>query len=91
MLNRLQMMGAQAIKGAFRTVATSVAEAEAYISNVQERLWRRALNTWIDVHALPDKIPLRREASKMLRVWKNGFQSPLAIAFNCGTRSPRDD
>ena len=33
MLDRVQRIGAQAITGAFRTVATSVAEAEAHISN----------------------------------------------------------
>ena len=85
MLDRVQRIGAQAITGAFRTVATSVAEAEAHISSVQERLWKRAMKLWIELHTLPDSNPLRREATRMKRVWKNGFQSPfqqVAFAFN---------
>lgn len=38
-VNRVQRAGAQAIVGTFLTVATSVAEAEAYIASVQERFW----------------------------------------------------
>ena len=85
-LDRVQKIGAQAITGAFRTVAIAVAEAEAHISSVQDRLWKRAMRLWVELHTLPDSNPLRREASKMVRVWKNGFQSPfqqVAIAFNC--------
>lgn len=33
-VDRVQRIGAQAITGAFRTVATAVAEAEAHISSV---------------------------------------------------------
>ncbi|KYK58871.1 hypothetical protein DCS_05889 [Drechmeria coniospora] len=85
MLDRVQKIGALAITGAFRTVATSVAEAEAHISSMQERLWKRALKLWVELYVLPDSNPLRREASRMLRVWKNGVQSPfqqVAVAFN---------
>ena len=85
MLDQVQKIGAQAITGAFRTVATSVAEAEAHISGVQQRLWKHALRLWVDLHTLPESNPLRREAARMKRVWKNGFQSPfrqVAVAFN---------
>ena len=65
--------------------ATSVAEAEAHISSVQERLWKRAMKLWIELHTLPNSNPLRREATSIKRVWKNGFQSSfqqVAFAFN---------
>ena len=42
-INRVQRMAAQAIVGTFRTVATSVAEAEAHIASVQDRFWKRAI------------------------------------------------
>jgi hypothetical protein len=37
-INRVQKIGAQAIVGTFMTVATSIAEAEATISIVEDRL-----------------------------------------------------
>ena len=43
-INRVQKIGAQAIVGTFMTVATSVAEAEAHIPTVEDRLWRRAIS-----------------------------------------------
>jgi hypothetical protein len=85
MLDRVQKIGAQAITGVFVTVAASVAEAEAHISSVRERHWRKALKLWVELHTLPESNPLRREASKIVRVWKNGHQSPfqrVAIAYN---------
>jgi hypothetical protein len=39
-------MAAQAIVGTFLTVATSVAEAEAYIATTQDRFWKRAIKLW---------------------------------------------
>jgi hypothetical protein len=81
----VQKIGAQAITGAFVTVAASVAEAEAHISSVRERHWRKALKLWVELHTFPESNPLRREASKIVRVWKNGHQSPfqrVAIAYN---------
>jgi hypothetical protein len=41
-INRVQRMAAQAIVGTFLIVATSVAEAEAYIASIQDRFWRQA-------------------------------------------------
>jgi hypothetical protein len=85
MLDRVQKIGAQAITGAFVTVAASVAEAEAHISSVRERHWRKALKLWVGLHTLPESNPLRRGASKIVRVWKNRHQSPfqrVAIAYN---------
>ena len=43
MLDRVQKVRAQAITGAFMTVAARVAEAEAHIISVGEHHWKRAL------------------------------------------------
>ncbi|KAM3066458.1 hypothetical protein ACMFMG_012228 [Clarireedia jacksonii] len=58
------------------TVATSVAEAEATIPTVEDRLWRRAIKIWTDIHALPDTNPLRRNTSRM-RKFRKQHRSPL--------------
>jgi hypothetical protein len=42
-LNRAQKIGAQAIIGAFRTVAVAIIEAEAYIRLIQQRQFERAV------------------------------------------------
>ncbi|KJK73321.1 hypothetical protein H634G_11532, partial [Metarhizium anisopliae BRIP 53293] len=47
-LNRVQMVGAQAITGAFSKVATAVAEAEASIQTVQERHTQAATRLWVN-------------------------------------------
>ena len=64
-INRVQKIGAQAIVGTFMMVATSMAEAEATISTVEDRLWRRIIKLWTDIHALPDTNPLHRNTSRM--------------------------
>lgn len=69
-INRVQRVGAQAIVGTFLIVATSVAEAEAHIVSVQERLWRLAIKLWIDIHTLPDTNPLRRVTSRVQKFYK---------------------
>lgn len=75
-INRVQKIGAQAIVGTFMTVATSVAEAEATIPTVEDRLWRRVIKLWTDIHALPDTNPLRRNTSRM-RKFRKQHRSPL--------------
>ena len=47
-MNRVQSIGAQAIAGTFRTVATAIAEAEASIRTVQERHAERATKLWVN-------------------------------------------
>ncbi|KAJ6437636.1 endonuclease/exonuclease/phosphatase [Purpureocillium lavendulum] len=68
-INRVQRVGAQAIVGTFMTVATCIAEAEATITNAQERFWRRAVKMWTDLHTLPTTNPLR-SATKSIRKFK---------------------
>ena len=75
-INRIQKIGAQAIVGTFMTVATSVAEAEATIPTVEDRLWKRVIKLWTDIHALPDTNPLRRNTSRM-RKFRKQHRSPL--------------
>jgi hypothetical protein len=72
-LSRVQKIGAQAITGCFRTIATAVAEAEACIRTVQERHTTKAAKMWISLRTLPQTNPLTRvntEGSKR-------FRSPL--------------
>jgi ribonuclease HI len=64
-MNRIQKIGAQAIIGTFLTRATSIAEAEAHIATTQDRLWRRAIKLWTDIHTLPKTNPLRNATSRM--------------------------
>jgi hypothetical protein len=51
--------------GIFLIVATSVAEAEAYIASAQRRFWRRAVKMWTDIHTLPETYPLRRSTARI--------------------------
>ncbi|KAJ5111910.1 hypothetical protein NUU61_001540 [Penicillium alfredii] len=75
-INRVQRVGAQAIVGTFLTVATSVAEAEAYIATAQHRFWRRAVKMWTDLHTLPGTNPLRRNTDR-IRKFRRYHRSPL--------------
>ncbi|CAG8244526.1 unnamed protein product [Penicillium salamii] len=75
-INRVQRVGAQAIVGIFLTVATSVAEAEAYIATAQHRFWRRAAKMWTDIHTLPETNPLRRNTDR-IRKFRRYHRSPL--------------
>ena len=59
-LNRAQKIGAQAITGAFRTVAVAIAEAEAYIRPIQQRQFERAVKLWIGIQTFPDSHPLKK-------------------------------
>jgi hypothetical protein len=72
-LNRVQRVGAQAITGAFRTVAVAVAEAEASIRTVRERHADRAVKLWVGLHTLPATNPLSRLRTMVCR----RFTSPL--------------
>ncbi|KAJ5267785.1 hypothetical protein N7478_010593 [Penicillium angulare] len=75
-INRVQRVGAQAIVGAFLTVATSVAEAEAHIATARHRFWRRAVKMWTDMHTLPETNPLRRGTDR-IRKFRRYHRSPL--------------
>ena len=57
-LERSQRVGAQSIIGCFRTVALLVAEAEASLVPLRDRLHRHSLRFWIDMQTLPADHPL---------------------------------
>lgn len=81
-LNRIQKQGAIAIIGTFRTVATSVAEAEASIQPFHIRHREKATKLWIDIHTLPKSNPL----TKLSTFTTQRFTSPLQkIAQSLGT------
>lgn len=73
LMNRIQRLGAQAVTGAFRTVATAVAEAEASIRTVSERHAERATRLWVNLRTLPDTNPLSKLNNRQFR----RFASPL--------------
>ncbi len=81
-LNRVQRTGAQAIVGTFMTVATAIAETEAHIASVEERLQKRVIKLWIDMHTLPTTNPLRRLTTRMRKCFRT-FRSPL-YQSTCG-------
>lgn len=57
-LNKAQLVGAQAIIGAFHTVATAVAEAEASIQTVEEQHRQAAIRFCINLQTFPKTHPL---------------------------------
>jgi hypothetical protein len=57
-LERPQRVAAQSIIGCFRTVALAVAEAEASLTPVRDRLHRHSLRFWIDIQTLAADHPL---------------------------------
>jgi Reverse transcriptase (RNA-dependent DNA polymerase) len=72
-LNRIQRIGAQAVTGVFRTVATAVAEAEAHLCPVMERHAVAATRMLCDLPTLPKTNPLTRLETKAF----SRFVSPL--------------
>ena len=67
LIHRIQKVGAQAITGVFRTVATTVAEAEASIRIVGERYIERAIKLWVNLRTLPETNPLSKLNTRELR------------------------
>jgi hypothetical protein len=72
-LNRAQRMGAQAITGVFRTVATAVGEAEACIRTIRGRHREKATKFWINIRTLPITNPMTRLSITQFQ----RFRSPL--------------
>src|SRR5437868_1280778 len=56
-LDQAQRIGAQAIVGAFHTVALPVAESEAAIDPVAIRLENQLVRYWVDLHTQPTNHP----------------------------------
>ena len=74
----IQRVAAQAIIGAFRTVALPIAEVEASIIPAQVRFKEQRLRFWIDLHTLPSTSPfwLLRGIINRQTKW---FISPLSM------------
>ena len=62
-MNRAQRVGAQAITGCFRTVATAIGEAESSNRTIHERHAERAVQFWANITTLPGNHPLSRVAA----------------------------
>jgi hypothetical protein len=60
-----QNMGVPAITGAFWTVTTAVAEAEASIQMVYERRAQASIRTYVNIKTLPARSPESVEESRM--------------------------
>jgi hypothetical protein len=86
LMNRIQRVGAQAITGAFRTVATAVAEAEANIHTAGERHAERATKLWVNLRTLPETNPLSKLSTRELR----RFTSPLQKIAHAHQYTPTD-
>ncbi len=75
-IDRAQRVGAQAVTGGLRTVATAVAEAEAGVQSFRDRHAEAATKFWIRMRTLPRTHPLtslrlkptKRYASPMQRL-----------------------
>jgi ribonuclease HI len=80
-INRVQRVGAQAIIGAFVSVATSIAETEASIPTARERFWKRAIKLWIDIHTLPKTNPLQRITSRIRKVYPSNRSPFHQVAY----------
>ena len=72
-LSQAQAVGAQAVTGAFQSVATAVAEAEASIEPVLQRHARAAAKTWTSLRTLPREHPLARLSMRICQ----RFTSPM--------------
>jgi hypothetical protein len=82
LMNRIQRLGAQAVTGVFRMVATAMAEAEASIRTVRERHVERATKLWVNLRTLPDTNPLSKLNTRQLRRFTSPLQK-IARAHRC--------
>ena len=79
-IDRAQRIGAQAVTGGFRTVATAVAEAEAGLQSFRERHAQAAAKFWIRMRTLPKTHPLTSLRLKLNKRYASPMQK-LASAM----------
>ncbi|KAJ6437977.1 srebp cleavage activating protein [Purpureocillium lavendulum] len=84
-LNKAQRVGAQAIIGAFRTVATAVAEAEANIQTIEERHRRVATRLCVNLRTLPQTHPLAALRNKASRRYLSPMQGIASMVARAST------
>jgi hypothetical protein len=85
-MNRVQRIGAQAIIGAFCTVATAIGEAEASIRTIRRRHSERAIKLWVSLGTLPKTNPLVRLSTRTFQ----RFISPLQKIARAHRETPTD-
>ncbi|KAF4415370.1 reverse transcriptase [Fusarium acutatum] len=78
--NRAQKIGARAITGAFRTVATAVMEAEANIQTVCERQAQAGMRMYINIKTVPKTHPLAALKVSASRRYMSPLKK-LALAY----------
>ncbi|KAH7472001.1 hypothetical protein FOMA001_g13208 [Fusarium oxysporum f. sp. matthiolae] len=78
--NRAQKVGARAITGAFRTVATAVMEAEANIQTVCERHAQAGMRMYINIKTVPKTHPLAALKVSASRRYMSPLKK-LALAY----------
>ncbi|KAJ6437389.1 reverse transcriptase [Purpureocillium lavendulum] len=84
-LNKAQRIGAQAVIGAFRTVATAVAEAEASIPTIEERHRQAATRLCVDLRTLPQTHPLAALRNKASRRYLSPMQGIASVVAKAST------
>ncbi|KAJ6439086.1 reverse transcriptase [Purpureocillium lavendulum] len=84
-LNKAQRIGAQAIIGAFRTVATAVAEAEASIQTIEERHRQAATRLCVNLRTLPQTHPLAALRNKASRRYLSPMQGIASMVARAST------
>ncbi|OAQ61299.1 reverse transcriptase [Purpureocillium lilacinum] len=82
-LSQVQAVGAQAVTGAFGSVATAVTEAEANIEPVLQRHARAAAKTWISIRTLPREHPLARLSMRICQRFTSPMQR-MAMRYRGG-------
>ncbi|KAJ6437529.1 tyrosinase [Purpureocillium lavendulum] len=80
-----QRIGAQAVIGAFRTVATAVAEAEASIPTIEERHRQAATRLCVDLRTLPQTHPLAALRNKASRRYLSPMQGIASVVAKAST------
>ncbi|KAJ6436037.1 reverse transcriptase [Purpureocillium lavendulum] len=89
-LSQAQAVGAQAVTGAFGSVATAVAEAEANIEPVLQRHARAAAKTWTSLRTLPREHPLARLSMRICQRFTSPMQK-MAMRGGCKSGPRRGD
>jgi hypothetical protein len=84
-LNRIQRIGAQAVTGCFKTVATNIAEAEASLRTVRERHAIKATGLWVNFCTLPETNPLTKISTKSWTRFISPMQKIASMHQNVAT------
>jgi hypothetical protein len=63
---------------AYKIVSLKIAQAEASLSPVDERLHKQALRFWVNLHVLEEQHPIRKEIGQVDLNYKH-YRSPFQI------------